>query len=883
MENKTYRIFIASPSDTLRERELCERVFSEINQGVGSIFNFRIDSLKWENDVRPSIQNKDAQTIINNEIGDSYDVFVGIMNKKFGTPTTKAGSGTEEEFNNAFQRYQDKKNVEIAFYFNDEPPEKMSDLNPAELVKIQQFKSKLSGLGIYGTYNGALDFEEKLRKHLTKYFIEEYKRKTTPSVTVAIDLINKEALRKIFNNRLHDSLKGFDDQPRVWIDPIIGRTNEISQNPDDNYNQRVHIEEILHSSNSYVIKAPSQFGLSSLGHFLVKEAWENDELWVFLDCANTKAHTIHNAVKNEVESLDQKIEKVKCIVFDSWTHQDKTSLKKLKNLIDSNKGKRIIILHSTDDSIFLNNDNNSGEEKIVIVKEFHHLHLLALPRNQIRQVVAQYNKVRRIEDEEKVLTKIVSDLECLNMHRTPYNCLTLLKVAEKHFDDSPINRTKMIEMILFVLFDLGDIPKYKTKPDLKDCEYVLGRYTEIMIRTGTYEFTRDAFIKELKTFCDEKYIALDVDIVFDVLYANNIIVNKYGNYGFKSSFWIYYFGAKRMHVDQEFRNYIFESKKYCSFPEIIEFYTGIDRNKNDALEILLGDIKTTCDVVYNKIGIKDNINPLSHAKWKPTEESIEKIQQEISENVINSKLPEEVKDQYLDKKYDQRRPYNQTISQIFEEYSLHSLMQKIKASSTALRNSDYANPTTKKDLLNEIYRSWEQLSKVLFALAPIMASNGQAAFDGAAFELNGDFGDTFEIRLNRIIQVNPTNVVGYFQDDLYSPKLGPLLFENFNNETNSLLKHHQALLLIFKRPNGWRKEIENYIVSLNKNSFFLFDTVNALRTKYRYDFASQEELKDITYLTKMGIAKHEFGAQKPGLNDIVKISNRTLPEREYDE
>ncbi len=255
-------------------------MFSEINQGVGSIFNFRIDSLKWENDVRPSIQNKDGQSIINTEIGDSYDVFVGIMNKIFGTPTPKAGSGTEEEFNNAFQRYQDKKNVEIAFYFNDEPPEKMSDLNPDELVKIQKFKSKLSGLGIYGTYNGALDFEEKLRKHLTKYFIEEYKKKTTPSVEVAIDLINKEALRKIFNNRLNDSLKGFDDQPRVWIDPIIGRTNEISQNPDDNYNQRVHLEEILHSSNSYIIKAPSQFGLTSLGHFLVKEAWENDELWV---------------------------------------------------------------------------------------------------------------------------------------------------------------------------------------------------------------------------------------------------------------------------------------------------------------------------------------------------------------------------------------------------------------------------------------------------------------------------------------------------------------------------------------------------------------------------------------------------------------------------
>jgi hypothetical protein len=298
---------------------------------------------------------------------------------------------------------------------------------------------------------------------------------------------------------------------------------------------------------------------------------------------------------------------------------------------------------------------------------------------------------------------------------------------------------------------------------------------------------------------------------------------------------------------------------------------------------LLEDIKITCDLVYTKIGIEDNINPLNHAKWKPTEESIEKIQSEISENVIKSKLPDVVKDQYLDKQYNQIRPYNQSIQKIFEDYSLYNLMQKITASSTALRNSDYSDPSLKIKLLKEIYRGWEQISKVLFAVAPIMAKNDSAIFEGVTFSLNGNFGDTFEERLNRIIQVNPSNVVGYFKDDLYSPKLGPLLYENIKNETNSLLKHQQILLLIFKRPNGWKTEIEKYIITLNKNSFFLYDTVNALRSKYRFDFASNEELKDISYLTKMGIAKHQFGDKRPGLHQIIKISNNTLPKREYDD
>ena len=271
---------------------------------------------------------------------------------------------------------------------------------------------------------------------------------------------------------------------------------------------------------------------------------------------------------------------------------------------------------------------------------------------------------------------------------------------------------------------------------------------------------------------------------------------------------------------------------------------------------------------------------MNSAKWNPSENEIEKIQAEIGENVLTSNLPDSVKDQFLDKTYNQIRPYNQSIQKIFEDYSLLTLMQQIKASSTALRNSDYSNPELKKKLLIEIYSSWKQLSKVLFALSPIMAIKGQATFQGAAFELYGDFGDTFEERLNTIVQVLPTNIVGYFQDDLYSPKISPLFYDCFNDEKNELMKHHQALLIIFKRPKGWRTQIENYITSINKNSYYLFATVNTLRARYRFDFASQVELKDIKYLVKLGIAKHHFGGAKPSLSQILKINDSNLPKRE---
>jgi hypothetical protein len=338
-----------------------------------------------------------------------------------------------------------------------------------------------------------------------------------------------------------------------------------------------------------------------------------------------------------------------------------------------------------------------------------------------------------------------------------------------------------------------------------------------------------------------------------------------------------------MHTDKDFSDYIFNSKKYLSSPEIIEFYTGIDRNRSDALSILKNDIKQTCDLVFHKVGIPDDINPYTHILWNPTKNHIEKMQNEISESVLNSGLPDEVKDKYADRNYNQIRPYNQTIiiQSIFEKYSLYKLIQEIKATSRALRNSDYADPILKKELLDEILRSWLQLSKILFALAPILASRGTAHFEGASFTLSRDYDDdNLEEKLENIILANLMNVVGLFKDDIFSGKIGPLLFDRFKNEINPLIKHQLALLLILGRPRNWEKIMDKYIVSLSKDSFFLSDVVFELRTQYRFGFTNEKELREISFLIKKGLAKHLYGTKDPKYDLVKQIPNSNLPKRE---
>ncbi|MCB9502591.1 MAG: metallophosphoesterase [Deferribacteres bacterium] len=691
---------------------------------------------------------------------------------------------------------------------------------------------------------------------------------------------HRQDISEYLISRKNEALRSFSSQPIVWVEPVLSRTNYVSINNGDNSERYIDLSDFLLNPKSTIIKAPPQFGLTCLAYHIALKSWElNKFLWIYLDAKAIKSVLhLEKVIKRELKLLSVQIKDVHGIILDSWTNLEKDSLRLIKTLSDSYLNLPIIIMHTIDDSKFM---KESPTE--TISRDFEVLFLMPLTRGHIRKVISAYNSERYIGDEDKIMMKVVTDLEVLNIHHTPLNCITLLKVSEKYFDESPVNRTKLLEMVLFLLFNTDEIPTYKTKPDLKDCEYILGKFCENLIKERRNYFSREEFSQELHVFCSEKLIDIEVDVVFDILYTNNIIISRDSQYSFRFAYWIYYFAAQRMHHDADFANYIMHEKNYAAYPEIIEFYTGIDRRRDDALNILILDIRKVCDEVYQKVGLKDGMNPFQFLKWSSSTENFEKMQVEIKENVLNSNLPTAVKDRHADISYDYSKPFDQGIHKILYEYSLLVLIQMIKASSRALRNSDYVNPTTKRELLTEIMRSSEQLSKVLFALTPLLASNSNAVFEGIHFMLHGNFGDTLDIRIKKILQSIPYNVVNIYNNDLFSPKIGPLLFEQIENETNELKKHELILMLIYNRPKNWKVHVKKYAESVPSNSFYLFNVLQTLTSEYSYSFASPVELNDMKFLIKMIFAKKQYGINKPRADKIIKIPNSVIPDRKVDD
>jgi predicted MPP superfamily phosphohydrolase len=691
---------------------------------------------------------------------------------------------------------------------------------------------------------------------------------------------HKDGVYEYLTNQLHESLLAFPSQPEVWVDPIISNCSEYDR--DQKCETKITIADIIDNPRSIIIKAPPQFGLTCLAHRLAQQAWQREpgSLWLCLDSRmlTPSQSTIKRVTNKNLQNIGCNFEDIKCVILDSWQIDEKNSYKILKYTCEYFDGIPVVVMQSVNNIGII---TSQQEERIE--RKFEYLYLWALSREHIRTVVNSYNDKRHIGDEDAVILKVVSDIDALNIHRTPLNCLTVLKASEVDFDESPVNRTEMLRRVLFLIFNADDIPTYKTKPDMKDCEFVLGYFCEILLRSNEFFFSRENFIYALNGFCRKCVMALDVERVFDVLFKNHIIVSFGSYFCFKFTYWIYYFLAQRMHHDDEFTKFIYLNMHYARFPEVIEFYTGIDRRREDALNVLIVDLQRGNSAVQKMCGLPDDINPYKFIQWKPAPRELEMMQDEVRNGVSSSNLPETIKDRYADKDYDKRCPYHQDVRNILAGDSLISLMLSMKAAARALRNSDYVNPTVKRALLREIMSGWKEITKVLFVLSPLLTEKGSASLDGSiSFVLSENFSENLESRFREILIRIPYNIVNWYKDDIYSEKMGPLLFEHVAREDDAIKKHELIMLLIAQRPRGWEDPVKKYIEENNKNSYYLYDITVMLRHQYEYSYASPSELKGIEYLIKMSAVKHNIGTKKPGIKAIQKVPDDILPERNLD-
>ncbi len=165
-EIELLRVFVSSPGDTIHERDLIREVIDEQNVSWGSYLGIMFEFIGWETHTYPSVDT-DPQEVINRQIPD-YDVYVGILATRLGTPTPRYNSGTVEEFEDAYARLEHNPNISIMFYFRTIDS---NAIDPDEHQRIKEFQQKLSTRGVYYfSYRNLAEFEAAIRLHFIRLF-----------------------------------------------------------------------------------------------------------------------------------------------------------------------------------------------------------------------------------------------------------------------------------------------------------------------------------------------------------------------------------------------------------------------------------------------------------------------------------------------------------------------------------------------------------------------------------------------------------------------------------------------------------------------------------------------------------------------------------------
>jgi hypothetical protein len=158
-------VFVGAPGGVEAERTVIARAIADLNVGFASSRHLFIDLKQWDTHVWPGF-GADAQDVISERIG-PYDIFIGVFWNRFGTPTSRAQSGTAEEFERAYASWKQHGRPSLMIYFRRSPADLATTEETEQKRRLHEFKGALHKLGaLIREYSDVEEFSRLISLHL---------------------------------------------------------------------------------------------------------------------------------------------------------------------------------------------------------------------------------------------------------------------------------------------------------------------------------------------------------------------------------------------------------------------------------------------------------------------------------------------------------------------------------------------------------------------------------------------------------------------------------------------------------------------------------------------------------------------------------------------
>lgn len=162
---RMYDMLISCPGDVEAAVDIIKDVIDNFNQQYMDTLGIGIRPRYWKNSGFSQSGAK-PQELLNKQFVEKCDLAVAVFKTRFGTPTDKYGSGSEEEIEIMIQEGK-----QVFMFFDETPIENHSSIDLKQLQLVREFKEKYADKGIYWTYNSLENFRKVFDAHITRYFM----------------------------------------------------------------------------------------------------------------------------------------------------------------------------------------------------------------------------------------------------------------------------------------------------------------------------------------------------------------------------------------------------------------------------------------------------------------------------------------------------------------------------------------------------------------------------------------------------------------------------------------------------------------------------------------------------------------------------------------
>ena len=216
-------VFMASPGDLSDEREAVRRAAEHVNTLFSAVSTVRLSVVGWEH-VQPGFGRPQA---IINPLVDQCDVFVGMLNLRWGTPTGQFSSGFEEEYEQAARRTKELGRPYLAVFFKEVPKDRLEDPGQ-ELTKVLNFRRRLEDehIALYKQFSTIEDFELKITRYLSSVIVDQLQNYPAEIVSPegTVDKQVKDDLPRMVSE------PQIDDEARRQIASTLNSFHRLAEN-----------------------------------------------------------------------------------------------------------------------------------------------------------------------------------------------------------------------------------------------------------------------------------------------------------------------------------------------------------------------------------------------------------------------------------------------------------------------------------------------------------------------------------------------------------------------------------------------------------------------------------------------------------------------------